>query len=886
MKTTKLKYILYIGVLLFAWACSTKKKAFLNRAYHNTTAKYNGYFNAKESIKEGIWTYNNETKVDYDEVISLFTVPTEENVSIVSPFMDKSIEKTSKVISKHSMDIRGKEYCKWIDDNYMELGKSHFYKREFEKAVEMFEYVYKAYPDNPRRAENLSWLIKSYIELEDDANALLSISLLNKVEIEKKKQQKLKELTIADFYIYQENYPSAIPFLEDGIALEKKKKKRVKLQYLLAQLYNETGNKDMAIVTFREVAKKSPDYDMVFNAQIYQAKAVENKAMGYEVKRDLQAMLKDDKNIEYYDQIYYALADISFVERNYPEAIDYLTLSTQTSVNNPKQKAKSFLRLGDYYFLQKDYEDAGQYYDSAVTYLPNSAKNYKEVKKKQEDLEILVKELVTISRNDSLLKLSELDKSALSERLRMIRDKIERQEREKQNQALAMANSKKLAAATTAPKSKGSSSGTWYFYNDKALKSGIQEFAKNWGDRKNEDNWRLSSKQADFTSSSSTTASNPVATGPVKGVPTIDALRADIPTSDLERRKLHSQISEALFNSGFIYKEKFDDTDNSIESFQNLLSRYDTTSHELVAYYQLYRLYLKKESQKKADFFSLDPRSSSIYYKELILDEYPNSEFAAILRSPDGKLDNDDDSKSNKLYKNAFSLFKSDSMSIALNYIDSVLPLKEAAPVGGKLQLLKALCFAQDRQLNGMMTQLNLVITNFPNTEEEKEAKDLLSRVQKFLGSNGQTPATNPSDSSSVVINTQKMVLDSNSIYDPNLVGVHYYLVVCPKDKKVDVTELKTKMNKFNQKFFGSKGLTVTQSFITNEYPILLIKTFGTPEEGKAYYQAILTNQSKEIPELEKSGLQHYPISKNNFITLFKKKEIEAYFDFFNAAYL
>jgi len=41
-------------MLLFFSSCSTKKKSWINRQYHNTTAKFNGYFNGNESIKLGV----------------------------------------------------------------------------------------------------------------------------------------------------------------------------------------------------------------------------------------------------------------------------------------------------------------------------------------------------------------------------------------------------------------------------------------------------------------------------------------------------------------------------------------------------------------------------------------------------------------------------------------------------------------------------------------------------------------------------------------------------------------------------------------------------------------------------------------------------------------
>ena len=58
-------------------------------------------------------------------------------------------------------------------------------------------------------------------------------------------------------------------------------------------------------------------------------------------------MLKDDKNEEYRDQIYYALADLDLEERNRPGGIDNLEKSLRANIDNQKQRAKSYLRLAD-----------------------------------------------------------------------------------------------------------------------------------------------------------------------------------------------------------------------------------------------------------------------------------------------------------------------------------------------------------------------------------------------------------------------------------------------------------------------------------------------------------------------------------------------------------
>ena len=66
-----LKVFLAVFVLFYT-ACSTKKKSWVNRQFHNTTAKYNGYFNGKESIKTGIKKLHEDFKDDYTAVLPVY----------------------------------------------------------------------------------------------------------------------------------------------------------------------------------------------------------------------------------------------------------------------------------------------------------------------------------------------------------------------------------------------------------------------------------------------------------------------------------------------------------------------------------------------------------------------------------------------------------------------------------------------------------------------------------------------------------------------------------------------------------------------------------------------------------------------------------------------
>ncbi len=126
----------------------------MNRAYHNVTAKYNGYFNGRESQKEGVAALHKANKDNFEEILSIYPLGSKQDAQSVYPQMDRAIEKASVVIKKHSMLIKGKEYCNWIDDSYLLIGKSHFYKRDLMAAHEIFTYMVKQYQDKKSRYDS------------------------------------------------------------------------------------------------------------------------------------------------------------------------------------------------------------------------------------------------------------------------------------------------------------------------------------------------------------------------------------------------------------------------------------------------------------------------------------------------------------------------------------------------------------------------------------------------------------------------------------------------------------------------------------------------------------------------------------------------------------
>ena len=149
LKRNKLKkvhtYLAFVFLLVLLYSCSTQKDRFINRSYHKTAAHYNGYFNAVESLREGLEKLEKNHQEDYNSLLPTSILGDGKQAQKIFPQLNRVIDKAAMVVEFHSMEIKGDEKNKWIDDSYFLMGKALFYKQEFGKAIEMLGFVSREY---------------------------------------------------------------------------------------------------------------------------------------------------------------------------------------------------------------------------------------------------------------------------------------------------------------------------------------------------------------------------------------------------------------------------------------------------------------------------------------------------------------------------------------------------------------------------------------------------------------------------------------------------------------------------------------------------------------------------------------------------------------------
>ena len=871
----------FIPLLVISlFSCTTKKDGFAYRVFHNTTTRYNGFFNAKEAMKEGQLKIAEAYQENYDSILPIFLYGDEAAAQRAYPDMERVIEKSSLVIERHNMKpskaaskkMKRPVKNKWIDDNYLLIGQSYFYKKDFFKAEELFLYVSRKYKEKDMQAKSSTWLARTYMEQGEWAkakNALLKTEQLKGLE-EVDRADVL--LVFTDFHIRQRDYSEAIKTIGEAIPLIKTKKDRARPTFVLAQLNQFTNKSENAIARYREVLTLRPAYEMEFYARIFQAMAYDRKGGNSQaIKEELINMLKDDKNIEYRDQIYYALAQIEFEERDTEQGIEYLKLSLQEETGNVKQRTKSFLKLADLHLEERVYQDAQAYYDSTYTNIAEDHPRYEDVKNKAQSLTDLVENLLVIEHEDSIQAICSLsDEDRMKKMREIVRQLEEEQERRREEEARRLAQIAEQGGAAT---------GDFWIYNDQLKAIGKQDFNEYWGDRPLEDNWRRRNKIQDLFEGGDEKEEvveeiKQVEEQQEDKIPTPEELLAELPCSEAEMIESDISIANAFYNAGVVYKEKLSDVENAIERWEVLVNRYEDSEVHPTAYYQLYRTYLYRE-QEEGYQNPFCGTCNSEYWGGIILDKYPGSEWATLVDNPEYEdyveiIRAEERAAYEELYQN-YSY--RDFQDVVLKATE-VIKNEPENHLLCKYRLLKAFATGNLESMIGGKTsyvgELQGVIESCPETEEAAAAQEILSTI------NGEVKEVKNEEDE-----PEKEEQESIFTYTEN--ERHYFAIIFNVGE-ADVNQLKAKASDFNTKNYQSSGLRVSSNLLDRQRQIVLVKTFVKLDKAKNYWSAFTSNDS-DLKEINEAGYKIVLVSKSNYVTLFKSKEVDEYMEFFESNY-
>lgn len=885
-------------ILTFLVSCSTQKNTGLNRFYHALTTKYNILFNGGESYKEGVKKYKENYQDDYSRILPIFIYGDEEIATGLKPQMDRTIEKSSKSIRMHSITVKpdqGKgflsskekefynknEYNIFIDDAYLLMGKAFFHQMEYQSAIQTFNYIINQYEDPEAKYLAYNWLIRTNVELKDFREAKEYLDqILTDIEYPEKLTYE-RNLTAADFYLKQNMVKQAEPFVDEALNQAKKKKEKLRLTFIQAQIKEELNQLNEASKLYEKVIKMNPPYEMAFNAKIKRAALFSGSNRSSKtIEAELLKMLKDEKNNEYQDQIYYALGELEMKRENVQKAIEYYQLSAQSSMGNANQKGLTYLSLANIFFDQHKYMESQAYFDSAVVSLDPEFPGYRELSRKNTYLSKLVKNLKTVQHQDSLQRvaaMSEDDREKFIQQIIQQRKTEEaeqqRREREGDNRGMYTTNRNRNYALND-------QSGKWYFYNQTAKSFGEPEFRRKWGDRKLEDNWRRSSKQVLGVEQLSQSEISDEILDPKKGLDENkpEYYRVELPLTDSAMEVSHKKIQNALYNVGEVYRNDLKDFPLAIEAYKELIDRYPESDYKIAAYYSLYKVYEQEGNQNQADI-----------YKNMIIRNYPDSKYAKVLLDPNYfKQFEKEEQEKKTFYTTTLNLYKKQQYREVIQRCDEAFKKYQNTEYIPKYRFLNTLSMGELYGVSSIKKELETIVEEFPadpvaNASEELLAAIRENELKQFKVMDETTKEDDMADKERDEI-TQKTLEEIAKIYqykpaDKHLLGIAI-------NKTANINQLKFNLINFNLDFFIQESYDIENKSLNEFIEIISVKNFKNAQKAKEYYNQFKMEEKTIFTDIEAADFQYFIISQENLDKLLEEKSVGDYLIFFRNNYL
>ena len=713
-------FILFIVlILLVATGCSRKKDKFINRSWHSLNTKYNILYNGGIALETGKTAINSTFVDNYWNILPVERLQPKDDIVLggkaQDPNFGRAEEKAVKAIQVHGMNIKGKEKNPQIDESYILLGKARYFDNRFIPAQEAFNYILFKYPASSNINLAKIWRAKTNLRLENEGLAIKNLKELIESNKLSNEDNVAASSALAQAYITTKALDSAIIQLQRASQLTKDNHELGRLRFIEGQLYSSLGIKDSANLAFDQVIalnRKTP--------RIYMISAYLEKIKNFDFENDnkliletlLESLELNRENRPFLDKIYHQIANYQIKNNKDSLAIAYYNKSLRTDSKDAHLTALNYRILADLNFDYSEYSLAGSYYDSTLLSLQDNSRLFRAIKRKRDNLEDVIYYEAVAHETDSVLRLVQLSQS---EKEAYFQTYIENLKLEEEAVEKSDVTTMKPYFVPSLNKV-GKKDKTFYFYNPTTVAFGKNEFVRIWGARALEANWRWSNK----TVRNEEVVENELEEAEIeadKSRFTIAYYLAQIPSEESALDSISKERNFAYYQLGLIYKDKFKEYTLSQNKLEKLLKQFPEKRLVLPTKYNLYKVYsLLGLSQLKATL------------KKDIIENHPDSRYAAILLNPELALLNNENSPQS-LYNNLYTQFELGNYQEVIDGCDLQITRLDGDEIVPKLELLKATSRARLYGFEAYKEGLNFVALNYPSSLEGKKAAQMYTTI-------------------------------------------------------------------------------------------------------------------------------------------------------------
>ena len=927
LKTWLYSMVFFIMLLALFVSCSTKKNTSGTRAYHALTAHYNTLYNGEVSYLEGFEAQSKGHKDNFNEILPMYICTNKSTANIGKSNFETAITKSEKAIKVHSIKKRPivsgnkkrtekekeflarKEFNPYMYHAWLMMADAQFQKGEFFEAAATYNYILRLYSTQPDiTSVAKAKLARCYVALNWPYDAE---DLLNKMKRDSitRKGQKEVDNTKAGYYVLTHQYQQAIPHLKNAIKSTRGKVPKARLNFLLAQLYHETGRDTMAYKALSRVIRANPPYEMAFNARIMQTEVMQKGKFRQMIAR-LKRMARSDKNKDYLDKVYYAMGNIYLNVEDTTHCIYAWEKGLKESKKNGPDKATLLLHLSQLYWEQENYIEAARTYKLCVGALDKEHQDYKETDRRSKILTDLEPHLSTIKLQDSLQVLAQSPEEVYLAAIDRVIAELRKKEKEEAKRAAAngtlnpnaMNNNmarNDAAAGMARPGGTdamgmmgGQQQGDWYFYNPTAVRNGTQEFQRRWGMRKNENYWRISNKQSllkdtdefaefNYDEAAADSLFGAANSAEADSIASAEQARKDslandphereyylrqIPFTEEQMEESNRLLGDALYNAGIKEQEQLENFPLAEKTMIRFLN--DFPEHEGIdnVFYHLFLLYGRLQDMEGAE-----------EYKGYLLEDFPEAKLAALLGNPNYEMiAREGKHVEDSIYAEAYAAYQAEQYNkVEENYQFSTDNFPEGKH-RARMMFIRAMSSLYGGERDTFMVTLRDVVQKFPR----EEVTEIASAIVKGLDE-GRMLMDDRYDASSIWSRRTRSESGDSTEVVPELKDNRYCdfnFVLAYPTGSLDENILIYEMAHYNFTNFMARNFDIEIQADAG-LTLMIIKGFLSYDEVHAYAQKLYADDHMRT-RLE--GIRTLLISDDNLKMIGKEFSFDDYKEFYD----
>ncbi len=840
--------------------CSREKDRWLNRRYHEVTARFNPLYNGQVAYAEAMATAQEAQQDDFTQLIAVDDWTKVKTGTPGEAKAKRAVEKAAKTIQEHSMVFKGKQANPAVFDAYLLMARAQILMGLDAPASEALSTV-------ARLSSNPEQQIEAELEraelLARQGNSALAEPLMFELErkgVPKKWQYQVDRVR-GRMAIAEQDWVGAADAMGRAAAKAPRAHQRARYAFLAGQLYERALEPERARRMYEACLKAQPaSYAMLLEAQL--RRSMNGGGINpTKLYKELRELLREPKNADFADRIYFALGDLALQWDDRDEAYTYFQRSFAAGKpERPLVQGLAYARHGALALERRAYERAQVDFDSASVLLPKSYAGRDGFVKKAQTLSVLVEALNRAQLADSLVLLAGRDPAAVRVMVEKYvaglrkadQEAAERARREEELAELRAASAELDAAAPSA--GAGTAAG-WAVYAPALRAKGAAAFRQRFGERPNVDNWRLRSRSSQWfaataaakdgeqTDQAELTGQDGKPASPQKpGVDPrydVEAYLSQVPFQSSARDSVRGAACLAWSEVAAAYRDGMQDPQEAIKAYRRALRSCPSSPDAPRWLYGVYRLHVSANEALQAESA-----------KKELLERYPDSEAAALVQ---GKA-----LKTLEAGPNASPAFLALHAAVDQRSWKEALKIHQAqewsAAERPQADFLKAVAVGGRDGRGAYSDALRALIAAHPSTPQAAQAQTYLTALAE-----GSDTDDGPAD---------------NGPYQVAPTAPHQVLILFPTG--FDANAARNALARIHSTDFAGKPLGVRTLPWDEDSQLILVDGFASAAEALSYRDKVRVH-----PELRTripiDRTRYWPVTVANFSHLYRSKDESTY---------